>query len=61
LKPIFLGLSVALIALGLAYLGLGARGLAHHDRRAAVLVGVGAGAALVGAALWTLVKPMKGG
>ena len=38
-KSIFLGLSLALIVLGLAYLGLGARGLAQHEPRAGVLVG----------------------
>jgi len=59
LKPIFLGLSITLIALGLAYLGLGARGVAHHEPRAVVLVGVGAGAVLVGAALWRLVRRMR--
>ena len=60
-KSIFLGLSLALIVLGLAYLALGARGLAQHEPRAGVLVGLGAGAALVGAALWTLVRRMSGG
>jgi hypothetical protein len=59
LKPIFLGLSITLIALGLAYLGLGARGVAQHEPRAVVLVGLGAGAVLVGAALWRLVRRMR--
>ena len=51
-KSIFLGLSLALIVLGLAYLGLGARGLAQHEPRAGVLVGLGAGAARQGPAPW---------
>jgi hypothetical protein len=58
LKPIFLVLSLALVALGLAYLGLGTRALAHDEPRAGVLVGLGAGAAVVGAVLWVLVRRM---
>jgi hypothetical protein len=59
LKQIFLGLSLALIALGLAYLGLAARAVEPHEQRGAVLVGLGAGAALVGVALWGLVRRMS--
>jgi len=58
LKPIFFGLSLALVALGLTYLGLGARGLAQHEARAGVLLGLGLAAAAVGAGLWIIVRRM---
>ncbi len=58
LKPIFFGLSLALVVLGLTYLGLGTRGLAQHEARAGVLLGLGLGAAAVGAALWLVVRRM---
>lgn len=61
LRPVFLGLSLALVALGLAYAGLGARGLARGDAAAGVLLGVGVGAALVGAVVWRLVSRMGRG
>jgi hypothetical protein len=59
LKPIFLALSLVLVALGLAYLGLGGRALMHHESRAGVLVGLGATATVVGAVLWALVRRMR--
>lgn len=59
LKPLFLGLSVVLIALGMGYFGAGALGIARHEPRAAVLAGTGAGAALVGMVLWRLVRQMS--
>jgi len=58
LKPIFFGLSLALVALGLAYFAVGARGLARHEARAGVLLGLGFGAVAVGAALWLVVRRM---
>ena len=58
LKPIFVGLSVGLVAVGVAYIGLGARGLMQGDRGAAVLLGIGLAAALVGAVVWFLVERM---
>jgi hypothetical protein len=58
LKPLFLGLSLVLIALGMGYFGAGALGIARHEPRAAVLAGTGAGAALVGMVLWRLVRQM---
>ena len=59
LKPLFLGLSLVLIALGMGYFGAGALGIARHEPRAAVLAGTGAGAALVGMLLWRLVRHMS--
>ena len=61
LKPVFLGLSLALVALGLAYAGLGVRGLAQGDPEGGVLLGLGVGAAIVGAIVWRLVGRMGGG
>jgi hypothetical protein len=61
LKPVFLGLSLALVALGLAYAGLGARGLARGEADAGVLLGLGIGAVLVGGILWRLVGRLGGG
>ena len=58
LKPIFVGLSVGLVAVGVAYSGLGARGLMRGDRGAAVLLGIGLTAALVGTVVWLLVERM---
>jgi len=58
LKPIFLALSLVLVALGLAYLGLGGPALLQGEPRAAVLVGLGAAAAIVGAMLWVVVRRM---
>ena len=58
LKPLFLVLSLALVALGLAYLRLGTRALAHDEPRAGLLVGLGAAAAVVGAVLWVLLRRM---
>jgi len=58
LKPIFLALSLVLVALGLAYVGLGGRALLRGESRAGVLVGLGAAAALVGLVLWALVRRM---
>ena len=60
LKPIFLALSLVLVAFGLAYVGLGGRALLRGEPRAAVLVGLGATAAVVGAVLWALVRRMGG-
>jgi len=59
LKPIFLALSLLLVALGLAYVGLGGRALVHGEPRAGVLVGIGAAAAGVGIVLWVLVRRMR--
>jgi len=61
LKPVFLGLSLALVAVGLAYAALGARGLARAESGAGVLLGLGVGAALVGAIVWRLIGRMSGG
>ena len=61
LRPVFLGLSLALVALGLAYAGLGVRGLAQGDAEAGVLLGLGVGAAIVGMVVWRLVGRMGGG
>lgn len=61
LKPVFLGLSLTLIALGLAYAGLGVRGLLQGDAEAGVLLGLGVGAAIVGAVVWRVVGRMGGG
>jgi hypothetical protein len=61
LKPIFLALSLVLVALGLAYVGLGGRALLQGEPRAGVLVGLGAGAAVVGMVLWALVRRMGDG
>jgi hypothetical protein len=61
LKPVFLGLSLALVALGLAYAGLGARGLVRGEADAGVLLGLGLAAAAVGAAVWRLVGRMGRG
>lgn len=61
LKPVFLGLSLALVALGLAYTGLGIRGLAHGETEAGVLLGVGVGAVIVGGIVWWLLGRMGGG
>jgi hypothetical protein len=58
LKPVFLGLSLGLAAIGLAYAGLGARGLARGDRGAGVLLGLGMTAAVVGTVIWRLVERM---
>jgi hypothetical protein len=58
LKPIFLALSLALVVLGLAYVGLGSRGVARSEPRAGVLIGLGAVAAVVGVVLWALVHRM---
>jgi hypothetical protein len=58
LKPIFLALSLVLVAAGLAYVGLGGRALLRGEPSAGVLVGVGAVAAVVGVVLWTLVRRM---
>jgi hypothetical protein len=56
----FLALSLVLVAFGLAYVGLGGRALLRGEPRAGVLVGLGATAAVVGAALWALVRRMGG-
>ena len=61
LKPVFLGLSLALVALGLAYAGLGIRDLARGGAEGGVLLGLGAGAAIVGTIVWRLVGRMGGG
>jgi hypothetical protein len=61
LKPVFLGLSLALVALGVAYAGLGARALARGEADAGVLLGLGLAAAAVGAAVWRLVGRMRRG
>lgn len=61
LKPVFLGLSLTLIALGLAYAGLGVQGLLQGDAEAGVLLGLGVGAAIVGAVVWRVVGRMGGG
>jgi hypothetical protein len=61
LKPVFLGLCLALVALGLAYAGLGARGLAHGEADAGVLLGLGLAAAAVGVVVWRLVGRMGRG
>jgi hypothetical protein len=58
LKPVFLGLSLALVAVGLAYTGLGVRGLARGERGAAVLLGLGVTAVAVGVVVWRLVDRM---
>jgi hypothetical protein len=58
LKPIFLALSLVLVALGLAYVGLGGRALLHGEPRAGVLVGLGTAAAVVGMVLWAVVRRM---
>jgi hypothetical protein len=58
LKPIFLALSLVLVALGLAYVGLGGRALVQGEPRAGVLVPLGAAAAVVGVVLWALVRRM---
>ena len=58
LKPLFLGLSLGLAALGLAYAGLGIRGLMRGDAGAGVLLGLGVTAAVVGLAVWRLVDRM---
>ena len=60
LKPVFLGLSLVLAAVGLAYAGLGARGLARGESDAGVLLGLGIGAALVGGVVWRLVRRLGG-
>lgn len=59
LKPIFLALSLVLVVLGLAYLGLGGRGLVNHEPRAGWLLGFGAAVAVVGLGLWLLVRRMR--
>jgi hypothetical protein len=61
LKPIFLALSLVLVALGLAYVGLGGRALLQGEARAGVLLGLGAAAAVVGMVLWALVRRMGDG
>jgi hypothetical protein len=61
LKPVFLGLSLALVALGLAYAGLGVRSMARGDAEGGVLLGLGVGAAIVGTIVWRLVGRMGGG
>jgi hypothetical protein len=61
LKPLFLGLSLALVIVGLAYLGLGGRGLARGEPRAGVLLGLGLAAAVVGTVLCALVRRMGDG
>jgi len=58
LKPVFLGLSLGLAAIGLAYAGLGARGLARGDPGAGVLLGLGVTAAVVGMVIWRVVGRM---
>jgi hypothetical protein len=61
LKPVFLGLSLALVVVGLAYAALGARGLARAESGAGVLLGLGLAAALVGAIVWRVIGRMSGG
>jgi hypothetical protein len=61
LRPVFLGLSLALVALGLAYAGLGVRSLAQGDTEGGVLLGLGVGATIIGAIVWRLVGRMGGG
>ena len=61
LKPVFLGLSLTLVVVGLAYAALGARGLARAESGAGVLLGLGLAAALVGAIVWRLIGRMSGG
>jgi hypothetical protein len=60
-KPLFLGLSLTLVVVGLAYAALGARGLARAESGAGVLLGLGLGAMLVGAIVWRLIGRMSGG
>ena len=61
LKPVFLGLSLALVVVGLAYTGLGARGLARAESGAGVLLGLGVGAVVIGGLVWRLVGRLGGG
>jgi hypothetical protein len=61
LKPVFLGLSLVLVVVGLAYAGLGARGVARGDTDAGVLLGLGIGAVLVGGIVWRLVARLGSG
>ena len=58
LKPVFLGLSLGLAAIGLAYAGLGARGLTRGDPGAGVLLGLGVTAAVVGTVIWRVLGRM---